>query len=378
MKKIEFFLSAVIALMPSLLMAQTGNYKLNGKAGQLSAPAKAYLMYSNAAGRQTDSTVINKGSFTFSGTFDQPKSASLVISKSGKGTRSGDATYIDLYLEAGNISVVIPESMDDANITAGPLNADNAKFNDGLTHVNAAMQAINNDYKAATAGQRKSKEFADAIQQRRDAVKEEQKTVYLSFIKSHPNSLMSLFVLKNYGGTFPDVAEVEPVFNLLSATVRATKMGTDYAASIERMKITAIGAVAPDFKMTDTAGTVVSLHDLKGKYVLVDFWASWCVPCRAENPNLVKEYAVYKDKNFTILGVSLDQTGAQAKWLNAIHADHLTWTQVSDLKGWKNEAAQIYSVKAIPQNFLIGPDGKIVGKNLRGNYLATKLKELLD
>src|SRR5690606_3366818 len=117
-----------------------------------------------------------------------------------------------------------------------------------------------------------------------------------------------------------------------------------------------VGSLAPEFSQADTAGKVVSLKDFKGKYLLIDFWASWCGPCRAENPNLVKAYERYKDRNFEILGVSLDRQTARAAWVNAIKKDGLPWIQVSDLKGWDNAVGKMYGVESVPKNFLIDPD----------------------
>jgi thiol-disulfide isomerase/thioredoxin len=125
-------------------------------------------------------------------------------------------------------------------------------------------------------------------------------------------------------------------------------------------------------------GVPVKLSSFRGKYLLVDFWASWCGPCRRENPNVVKTYQAFKDKNFTILGVSLDQPGAKQKWLDAIHNDNLTWTHVSDLKFWQNDVARLYGIQAIPQNLLLDPSGKIIARNLSGEQLAKKLSEVIQ
>ena len=140
---------------------------------------------------------------------------------------------------------------------------------------------------------------------------------------------------------------------------------------------TNVGNIAPDLKFNNPDGKQLDLYSNRGYYVLVDFWASWCGPCRRENPSVVKTFNMFKGKNFTILGVSLDRQNGKDKWLAAIHKDGLTWTQVSDLQFWKSKEADLYGVRAIPQNFLIGPDGKIIGHNLMDFDLQDKLTELL-
>jgi peroxiredoxin len=187
-----------------------------------------------------------------------------------------------------------------------------------------------------------------------------------------------LLTIGSLGGPTPDPNELLPLLNGLSKDLQQTEVAHTLRDELEGLKSTEIGAMAPDFEQTDTLGHKVRLSSFRGKYVLLDFWASWCGPCRQESPNLVKAYNDFKGKNFTILSVSLDRQDGAFAWLNAIRTDHLgAWTHVSDLKFWNNAVAQLYLVQSIPKNFLIDPTGKIIAQDLRGDDLEAKLTEVL-
>jgi peroxiredoxin len=195
------------------------------------------------------------------------------------------------------------------------------------------------------------------------------------FLAKHPKSVVSAFGTATLIDPMNDFAFADSMANLYNQYIpdsRYTKMLNE---RIQPFKNTAIGSMAPDIKLATPEGGEKSLSSLRGKYVLIDFWASWCAPCRKENPNVVRMYNEYKDKGFEIFGVSLDQS--RDKWLKAIADDKLTWPQVSDLKGWESAAAQKYNITAIPQTILLDKEGKIIAKGLRGDELEQKLESLL-
>lgn len=202
-------------------------------------------------------------------------------------------------------------------------------------------------------------------------------TASYNFAAGHAASYITPFAIYRYYQATDNVAKADALFNQLTPEVKASPMSMALANVLTQAKQNATGYVLPDFTQADTSGVPVSLSSFRGKYVLVDFWASWCGPCRQENPNVVAAFNKFKDKNFTVLGVSLDRPGKKEDWLRAIKDDNLTWTHVSDLQFWSNAVAQQFQIQSIPQNFLVDPEGKLIAKNLRGAALERKLEMLL-
>lgn len=364
--------------MGMFLFTSAQKAKIDGKLDLAEPAQKVILAYTIDGERITDSADITKGKFNFNAPLKEPVLATLMVRMQPKeeGKRPG-MERMQLYIEPGKIKIAAKDSLKFARVSGSKSNKSFDKYNEMLKPYNEKGTQLNSEFRKYAAdknedGMKKVREEFNVLND------EKEKNVTDKFLQENPSSVVSLYVLGQKAGYDLDPAVIEPLFNNLSEKVKSSGSGIAFREKIETAKKTAVGAMAMNFTQNDTLDKPVSLSDFRGKYVLVDFWASWCGPCRAENPNVVKAFNNYKDKNFTVLGVSLDQPGAKQAWMDAIHKDELWWTQVSDLKFWENEVAKQYGIRAIPQNFLIDPNGKIIAKNIRGEALNDKLKEILD
>ena len=361
-----------LGLLLSFFAVAQQPYQVKGKLTKASQIEKAFLAYMVDGKQKIDTAAVVNGAFEFTGKVTEPMQARLAFMRKEKVARNNDMTL--LYLEKGVVAITGVDSARTV-VVSSPTNNDYAKLKNMLKPVSLQQEALMKEYQAASDEQKKDPAFMSKIEARDEELSKQEKATMKSFLEQNKSSFVSFFALSQIGGYSPEVAEIEPLFQSLAPALKNSREGKEFAQKIASLKAVAVGAIAPDFTQNDTKGTPVKLSSLRGKYVLVDFWASWCGPCRRENPTVVEAYSQFKDKNFTILGVSLDN--AKANWEKAIEADKLQWTQVSDLKGWQNEVAALYGVQSIPQNFLLDPAGKIIAKNLRGEELKAKLTELI-
>ena len=372
-------LGLLVAMAPLAAMAQNG-YTIKGQIGKLNKPAKAFLLVKTKEGQKMDSTYIMNGKFEFKGQVPSTLEAHIRVKHDDvpdQPNKPGKYDVKAILLANENIMLVAKDSIAKAVISGSATNAENDRVTALLKPIYDKYQVLNEEFAAQPEAKKQDRAYIQTLEDRAKLIEKEIFDAKMAYIKKNSNQHMALMALNSLLGPEFDATAMQEVFNSLTEEMRNSYLGKEVAAKIQTVKKTQEGVEAADFAQPDVDGKMVKLSDYRGKYVLVDFWASWCAPCRRENPNLVKAYEKYKEKGFEILGVSMDKAADKAKWLKAIEDDKLTWKQVADLKGWENEAGALYEVKAIPMNFLIDPTGKIIGKYLRGEELDKKLAEVL-
>ena len=365
-----------LLLTGTSVLAQEKKFVLNGSLPVSTKKYTVLLSWNN--GNDGDEVKVINGKFTIKGTITKPGIANLMLQEISAKKKTFnrlefEQNSLNLFIDTGIITVSTKTFLWDADVKGSSVVNDYQNYQQKikqLLRLESRFGEVYDHYQKLNKKQAAIKVF-DLYTGMQVLYYDEQ----CAFVKENPSSLVSLYLTQEAVGNEMDAAKGEPMFVMLSPALQNSEEGKQLKERITIGKKTMVGVKAIDFSQPDMNGKMISLSSFKGKYVLVDFWASWCGPCRAESPNLVKAYSKYKEKNFEIFGVSLDQS--KDKWLKAVNDDQYTWTQVSEVKGWETAVAQEYGIEGIPFNILVDPNGYIVARNLRGEALEKKLKEIL-
>lgn len=354
-------------------------YTISGTVPGVYDGVRAYLKIVDNQRREMyqDTAIVFNEKFTFKGQIDSPELWHLSI--------NGIEGMLPVFIENKDLTVTIDsKSLNNSSVSG-------SKSNDALTTYSKRLRTLSEKQNSLIIKNRDLTNSGDTEAKSKIAteiseVNQELTNLPMTFLTEHPDNYFSLVLLESLiNAPNADIEAIEKRYNAIGDAIKSSDIGKSVFQRLEAKKIQMarlnslnIGQMAPDFTAPNTNGESVALNDIKGKVTIIDFWASWCGPCRRENPNVVKTYKKYHDKGLEIIGVSLDRPDQKDRWLKAIKDDQLDWHHVSHLNYFNDPVAQLYNITSIPATFILDASGKIVAKNLRGDALEKKIAELLD
>jgi len=363
----------LVTFLPNFVFAQY-NFSIHGSGKAMKDGDQIFLQYKLPEGVVNDSVLVSNHEFFFKGNIGSPVRASLYRNQNPR-YDNDMFDYATVYLEKGNIILSSADTLLHAVNSGTPLNEDYAELAAALLPFNEKGRTLR-DPSSLNATELKDTAFVAAVTKKVVDHSASMVPVKFAFIDSHLSSFVSLITLSELVRDSKNLKEVDERFSRLSPLLRNSTVGIAVQNSIAAGKKIKLGSHAPNFIQPDNFGKLVKLSDYKGKYILLDFWASWCGPCRAENPNLLLAYNRYKDKGFSVVSVSIDEAKDKSAWLKAIEEDRMPWTQLADLKGNQNEPYQLYGITTIPANLLISPEGIVIARDLKREELHAKLASI--
>lgn len=362
-------------LCSSLSIYGQSKFTILGYGQKINNGDTLFLAYKYNDNFIVETTIANDKQFKFEGLVRQPIIKARIYRNENPHTANIITESVDVYLEQGLIKINSPDTLTGAILGGTALNDTLQLLQNNLVNLKEKLSKIK-DPDLFTEEDLKDTALLNYNKKELEKLFYEGADIRLEFVDKYPNSRVSLDLLTDLSRINTYIFKVETVFEKLASNLKETSEGLIISERIKKKRQVMLRMKSIDFIMKDNNGRLINISSFKGKYVLLDFWASWCGPCREEHPNLIKAFKNYNNKGFTIVSISIDKN--KSDWLKAIEQDKITWTQLSDLNGHKGEVYLKYGITSIPANFLIDPNGIVIAKDLKGDSLKNELTKIFE